>query len=58
MDIRDYMIYTVNHQMDLREYRTNPLINKTNVNTIYGLDKTEYPSYVREIMNRTKNKYK
>jgi hypothetical protein len=58
MDIRAYMICTVNHQMDLEEYRTNPLINKTNVNTFYGLDKTEYPSYVREIMNRTKYNYK
>lgn len=58
MDIRALMIYTVNNQMDLKEYMTNELINKTNINKFYGLDKTEFPSYVKEIMNRTRNSYK
>jgi len=58
MDVRAYMIYTVNHQMDLQEYKSNTLINKTNVDSFYGLDNTTYPNYVMEIMNRTKNKYK
>lgn len=58
MDVRAYMIYTVNHQMDLQEYKSNTLINKTNVDSFYGLDNTTYPNYVMEVMNRTKSKYK
>lgn len=58
MDVRAYMIYTVNHQMDLQEYKSNVLINKTNVDSFYGLDNTTYPNYVMEVMNRTKSKYK
>ena len=58
MDIRSSIIYTVNHQIDVDEYRANPLINKSSVNMFYGLDKTEYPSYVMQIINRTKNGYK
>ncbi len=58
MDIRAFMIYTVNHQTDLREYRSNPLINKTFVNDVYGLNHSDYPAYLRENMNRTKFNYK
>ncbi len=47
MDVRAYMIFAVNHQMDLREYRTNNLLNRSNINYFYGLDKTQYPRYVR-----------
>ena len=58
MDVRAFMLYSTNHQIDLKEYLTNPLINKTNVNQFYGLDKTDYPTYVRELANRTKILYK
>jgi len=47
MDVRSFMITTINHQMDLIEYNNNPLINTTNVDRFFGLDKTNYSSYVR-----------
>jgi hypothetical protein len=40
MDIRSSIIYAINHQMDLEEYKKNSLINKTNVNKFYGLNST------------------
>ena len=52
IDIRSYMISAINHQTDLAEYKTNPLINKSNIDYFYGLDKTHYDSYVREITKR------
>ena len=47
MDIRALMIQTINHQEDYNQYISNSLINKTNVDKFYGLDKTNYSEYLR-----------
>lgn len=59
MDIRHLITETVNHQMDLDQYNKTWIpLNRSNVHTFYGLDKSNYSTYVAQHANRTKKLYK
>lgn len=48
MNMRNMMIDTVSHQMDLIEYNNNPLINKTYVDSFYGIkSSSSYPIFLQ-----------
>lgn len=47
MNIRSSMIQTMNHQLDLEQYHSDPLLNKTNIHTFYNIH--SYDEYVKKL---------
>lgn len=58
MDMRMIINEVYNYQLDLREYMSNGLINKTNVGVFYGFNATDYPTFAAQSAGRNEIRYK
>jgi hypothetical protein len=60
MSLRQLVIKTMNHQMDLSVYQdsSSSLINQTTVNSFYGIVSGNYEDYVKDEMRRIQADYR
>lgn len=58
MEMRFILNEVYSYQLDFREFKNNPLINKTNIGVFYGFNSTDYPNFAYQSAGRNEARYK